>query len=68
MNGHLKQEKLNLSSSIDDLEALTEVRPLITQEIDLKSQYNAKLAGPYVRRNSSGTRDLRLSSCWKDIS
>jgi mannosylglycoprotein endo-beta-mannosidase len=45
MAGMLKQEKLSLSSSIDDLEAIAEVRPLTTQEIDLKSQYNAKLAG-----------------------
>jgi hypothetical protein len=44
MAGHLKQEKLNLSSNIDDLEALAEVRPLTKQENDLKGQYNAKLA------------------------
>jgi hypothetical protein len=41
----LKQEKLFLSSSIDDLEAIAEVRPLTAQEIKLKSQYNMKLAG-----------------------
>jgi hypothetical protein len=45
MTGQLKQEKLNLSSNIDDLEALTEVWPLTMHEIDLKSQYTAKLAG-----------------------
>jgi hypothetical protein len=44
MAGQLKQEKPSLSSDIDDLEALVEVRPLTKQEIDLKSQYNAKLA------------------------
>jgi hypothetical protein len=36
MTRQLKQEKLNISSYIDDLEALVEVRPLATQEIDLK--------------------------------
>jgi hypothetical protein len=45
MPGQLKREKLSLSSNIDDLEALTEVRPLTKQEIDLKSRYSAKLAG-----------------------
>ena len=45
MTGQLKLEKSCLSSYIDDLEAIAEVRPLATQEIDLKSQYNAKLAG-----------------------
>jgi hypothetical protein len=43
MNGQLKQEKLSLTSYIDDLEAIAEVRPLTVQEIELKSQYNAKL-------------------------
>jgi hypothetical protein len=42
--GQLKQEKLSLSSLIDDLEEISEVRPLTTHEIDLNSQYNAKLA------------------------
>jgi hypothetical protein len=45
MTGLLKKEKLSLSSKIDDLEALAEERPLTTQEIDLKSQLNATLAG-----------------------
>jgi hypothetical protein len=45
MTGQLKKEKLSLSSTIDDLEAIAEVRPLTTHEIDLKSQLNAKLAG-----------------------
>jgi hypothetical protein len=40
--GQLKQEKLFLSSSIDDLEAIAEVRPLTSQEIEHKSQYNAR--------------------------
>jgi hypothetical protein len=34
-----------LSSVIDDLEALAKVRPLSTQEIELKSQSNAQIAG-----------------------
>jgi hypothetical protein len=45
MSGLLKNEKLGLSSNIDDLDAIAEVRPLTTHEIELKSQYNAKLAG-----------------------
>jgi hypothetical protein len=43
--GILKKEKLLLSSIIDDLEALAEVRPLSVQEIELKSQSNAQIAG-----------------------
>jgi hypothetical protein len=43
--GILKKEKLRLSSIIDDLEALAEVRPLSVQEIELKSQSNAQIAG-----------------------
>jgi mannosylglycoprotein endo-beta-mannosidase len=43
--GILKKEKLRLSSIIDDLEALAEVRPLSMQEIELKSQSNAQIAG-----------------------
>jgi hypothetical protein len=31
-----------VSSNIDDLEALAEVKPLTTYEIELKSQHNAK--------------------------
>ena len=38
----LKKEKISLPSHIDDLEAITEVRPLTTQKIKLKSQYYAK--------------------------
>ncbi len=45
MTRQLKKEKLSLSSNIDDLEAIAEVRPLTTHEIEFKSQYNAKLAG-----------------------
>jgi hypothetical protein len=45
MTGKLKKEKLSLSSKIDDLEALAEVRPLATYEIELKSELNATLAG-----------------------
>jgi hypothetical protein len=45
MAGLLKQEKLSLSTSIDELEAIAEFRRLTTQELDLKNQYNAKLAG-----------------------
>jgi mannosylglycoprotein endo-beta-mannosidase len=42
--GILKSEKLRLSTLIDDLEALAETRLLSTQEIELKSQYNAQMA------------------------
>jgi hypothetical protein len=45
MAGQLKAEKLGLSSVIDDIEAIAEVRPLTMQEIELKNQSNAKLAG-----------------------
>jgi hypothetical protein len=38
-----KKEKAGLSSIIDDLEALAEIRPLSTKEIELKSQSNARL-------------------------
>jgi hypothetical protein len=34
-----------MSSIIDDIEVIAEVRLLTTQEIELKSQSNAKLAG-----------------------
>jgi hypothetical protein len=67
MTGQFKQEKLNLSSNIDDLEAIAEVTRLTTQKIDLKSQYNAKLAVLLRRRSSSGTKDLRPNSSWKKI-
>ena len=42
--GLLKKEKIHLSSIIDALEALAEVRLLSPQEIELKSQSNAKIA------------------------
>jgi hypothetical protein len=45
MTGLLKKEKLNLSSNIDYLEDIAEVSPPTTHEIELKSQYNAKLTG-----------------------
>jgi hypothetical protein len=35
---------LRLSSIIDDLEVLAEVRPLSTKEIELKSQLSAEIA------------------------
>ena len=41
--GLLKKEKKRLSSCIDALEELAEVRPLSTQEIELKSQSNAEI-------------------------
>jgi hypothetical protein len=37
VSGVLKKEMLRLSSIIDDLEALAEVGPLSTQEIELKN-------------------------------
>jgi hypothetical protein len=40
----LRKEKQRLSSIIDDLEACTEVRPLIAHEIELKNQSNADIA------------------------
>ena len=45
MAGQLKKEKLRLSSIIDELEAFAEVRLLSTQEIELKNQSNAEIAG-----------------------
>ena len=42
--GILKKEKLRLSSIIDDLEALAEIRALSDLELEIKSQLNAKLA------------------------
>jgi hypothetical protein len=43
--GILKTEKLRVSTIIDELGAYVEVRPLTSMEVDLKSQYNAQLAG-----------------------
>jgi hypothetical protein len=45
VTGILRKEKQCLSSIIDDLEALAEVRPLFVHEIEMKSQSNAQLAG-----------------------
>ena len=42
--GILKQEKLRLSSIIDEIEAFAENRPLTAQEIETKSQANVQLA------------------------
>jgi hypothetical protein len=39
----LKKEKTRVSSIIDDVEALAEIRPLSPHEIELKSQLNAKI-------------------------
>jgi hypothetical protein len=44
VTGVLKNEKSRLSSIIDGLEALAEIGPLSTQEIELKNQSNAKIA------------------------
>jgi hypothetical protein len=44
VSGVLKKEKLRLSSIIDGLEALAEVGPLSTHEIELKNSSNAKIA------------------------
>jgi hypothetical protein len=41
----LKKKKLRLSSIIDEIDALTEVRPLTSIELDLKNQSNTQLAG-----------------------
>ena len=45
MVGLLKNEKLGLSSIIDELEAAAEVRPLSSQEIELKNRSNTEMAG-----------------------
>jgi hypothetical protein len=63
MAGQLKQEKLSLSSDIDDLEALVEVRPLTRQEIDLKSQYNTKLAGLLREEELKWYQRSKAQSC-----
>ena len=42
--GFLRKEKQRLSSIINDLEALAEVRPLSVHEIEIKSQSNAQIA------------------------
>jgi hypothetical protein len=42
--GILKKEKLRLSSIIDELEALAEVRPLSEHEIEIKNHLNAQIA------------------------
>jgi hypothetical protein len=42
--GILKKEKLRLSGIIDNLEALTEVRPLLPHETELRSQSNAEIS------------------------
>ena len=42
--GILKKEKLHLSSIIDELEALAEVRPLSEHEIEIKNHSNAQIA------------------------
>jgi mannosylglycoprotein endo-beta-mannosidase len=44
VTGILKKEKKRISIIIDELEALAEVRPLSTIEIELKSQSNAEIA------------------------
>jgi hypothetical protein len=44
VSGILKKEKIRLSSIIDDLEALAEIRPISSQEIELKIQSNAQIA------------------------
>jgi hypothetical protein len=41
--GYLKKEKHRIASTIDELEAFAEIRPLTAQEIELKSQSNAEI-------------------------
>jgi hypothetical protein len=43
VTGILKKEKQRLSAIIDELEALAEIHPLSTHEIELKSQSNAQI-------------------------
>jgi hypothetical protein len=58
-SGILKKERQRLSSIIDDLEALVEVRPLSTQEIKLKNQSNIEIVR-LLREE-----DLRCYQCSK---
>ena len=44
VSGMLKKEKIRLSAIIDELDGFAAVRPLSTQEIDLKNQSNAPVA------------------------
>ena len=44
VTGMLKKEKIRLSAIIDELDGLAAVRPLSTQEIDLKNRSNAQIA------------------------
>jgi hypothetical protein len=44
MAGILKKEKLRLSGTIDYLEGIAKVRPLLPHEIELKSKSNEELA------------------------
>jgi hypothetical protein len=52
-SGLLRNEKLRLSSLIDELKAIAVVRPLFMQEIELKIQYNAQLNGSPNRRRGA---------------
>jgi hypothetical protein len=64
--GFLKKEKLRLSSIIDNLEAIAEVCPILSHEIELKSQSNAEIARLLREEmKSNGIKGLKVNSFWK---
>ena len=78
--GILKKEKLRLSSIIDELEALAEVRPLSEHEIEIKNHSNAQIANmlceeelkwyqhsnsQFILKGDSNTRFFSLSCQWQ---
>jgi response regulator RpfG family c-di-GMP phosphodiesterase len=65
--GILKKEKLRLSTIIDELEALAEVRLLSSVEIDLKSQANTQIAVLLREEELKCTSVQRLNLSWKVI-
>jgi hypothetical protein len=65
--GILKKVKLRLSTIIDELEALAEVRLLSSVKIDLQSQANAQIAALLCEEDSNGTSVQRLNLSWKVI-
>ena len=67
MVGQLKNEKLRLSSIIDDLEAAAEVRPLSTQEINLKIVLIPRWRVFFVKRRSNDTNDQMPNLFWKEM-
>jgi hypothetical protein len=63
VTGILKKEKLRLSSFINDLEALAEVRPLSVHEIELKKSIKCTTSRSSSRGGAQvGTSNQRLNS------